>query len=67
MSVFVTMLYIQDPNNSDPMKENVVKMISSPTYQETVDRVDKHIATKISRVLKSVYEKRKSPPSQINE
>ena len=49
------------------MKENVAKIISTLTYQETVDRVDKHITTKISRVLKSVYEKRKSPPSPINE
>jgi len=44
--MFITILYIQDPKNPDLMKENIAKMISSLTYQEAVDRVDKYIAKK---------------------
>ena len=49
------------------MKENVAKMISSLTYQEIVDRVDKHITIKVSGAPKAIYEKRKLPTSPINE
>ena len=49
------------------MKENIVKIISSPIYQETTDRVDRHIAAKMSRALKSAYEKRKLLLLLINE
>ena len=44
------MLCIQDPINLDLMKKSTVKMISALIHQETVDRVDRYIANKLSRI-----------------
>ena len=65
---FITMLYIQDPINLDLMKKSIVKMISTLIHQETVDRVDRYIANKLSGIPKeSVKEKRKLLLLLINE
>ena len=41
MMSYVQMLCIQNPVRlPDPVKENVIQMISASTYAETIERVD---------------------------